>query len=184
MIFLMRNLASWLLICAVADRAVTAEMLPTPNVMLCPSASSCQACGRGGWSGAVSSSYHAAVHSATVVGYVCLCIRDWLRYQADYGAQWYQHRLWEGVFPGEVVKDSVGAALFLCSVGNGSPNAACPDDLTLNCWQSLLALVIPYSPLVTYIFCIKGQKRLFLGFHCLANLFSSGIAVQVVSSCF
>lgn len=79
-------------------------------------------------------------------------------------------------FSTEVVEDSVGAALFLCSVGNGSPNAACPDDLTLNCWQSLLALVIAYSPLVTYIFCIKGQKRLFLGFHRLANLFSSGIA--------
>lgn len=46
-IFLMCNLASWLLICAVADHAVTAEMLPTLNVMLCPSCSSCQSCGRG-----------------------------------------------------------------------------------------------------------------------------------------
>lgn len=31
---------------------------------------------------------------------------------------------------------------------------------------SLLALVITYSVLVTYIFCVKGQKRLFLDLHC------------------
>lgn len=87
---------------------------------------------------------------------------------------WYQLGLREEVFQGEIVRDFAETVIFLCSMGNGSPNKACPSDLILNWLQSLLVLLITYSLLMTHILCKRTRKDWF--WKKFVDLLSSGTA--------